>query len=540
MDFNKKGSFVLRRGLSAAMNSLSLLASVAATLGAYALFALLRLYYNEWTSPLRAIPGPKSDHWLFGNRKQLFDNFDGKEGLWTQQYGRNLRMNGFLGFSNLYTTDPKAIQHVLSNSNLYQKPVSDRYVIGRIIGPGANNPAFGPTHLRALTELFVEKSKQLRDIWTAKAKQNGGIVKLNVVPEFSTAALDIIGKAGFNYDFKSLGKETGDFRDELHEAFVEVGTVGDMQRTFVGALRISFPALRPFLPKTNIDRTIDAAQDTMRRIGMGLLEESKRQAAAGAESRSSRDLLSLLVRANMDKDVPESQRLSDDDVLAQVPTFLVAGHETTAASWTMFELAKNPEIQSRLRDELLSVDNDTPSMDELNTLTYLDCVVRETLRAHAPVPFVGRVAMKDDVIPLQHPYTDRYGVVHDTMHIRKGQSVVLPILAINREPGIWGPDALDYIPDRWRGTISTSIPGVWSQMLTFLGGPHACIGFRFSIVELKALLFTLVRALEFELAVPKEDIGRIKAPAVQLPFVRSEAGAGSQMPLLIKPFVQAT
>ncbi|KAK7022202.1 cytochrome P450 [Favolaschia claudopus] len=509
------------------MLSFSLGASVAVALGVYAIYTIFKLFYDEVTSPLSKLPGPKSDHWLLGNRQQMFKNFDGQEGRWTKEYGRNLRINGFFGFSHFYTTDTKAIQHILSHSYIYQKPAQARYSIGRIVGPGVlvveedehkkQNPAFGPTHLRALTPLFVEKSKHLRDIWAAKATQSGGTAKLNVIPEFSTATLDIIGQAGFNYDFKSLGNAGSRERDELHDAFTKVSAIGDPEKTLLGFLRMTFPSTTP--------STLRRA--TMRRIGMGLLEESKRQAVAGVESRTARDLLSLLVRANMDKDIPESQRMSDDDVLAQVPTFLVAGHETTAASWTVYELAKNPKIQTCLREELLSLDNDTPSMDDLNSLPYLDCVVRETLRGNAPVPTAY------DIIPLGTPYTDRNGIVHDTLEIRKGQWIVMPILAINRDPGHLGPE-------RWQRTpsISTHIPGVWSQMLTFLGGPRACIGFRFSIIELKALLFTLVRSLEFELAVPAGDIGRTITPIVQLPSVRSDADAGSQLPVLVKPFVQ--
>lgn len=59
------------------------------------------------------------------------------------------------------------------------------------------------------------------------------------------------------------------------------------------------------------------AQDTMARIGNQLLRESKAQAAGTSEEQSSRDLLSLLVRANMATDVPESQLMSDKDVLAR-------------------------------------------------------------------------------------------------------------------------------------------------------------------------------------------------------------------------------
>lgn len=55
----------------------------------------------------------------------------------------------------------------------------------------------------------------------------------------------------------------------------------------------------------------------MARIGNQLLRESKAQAAATGEKQSNRDLLSLLVRANMSSDIPESQRMSDKDVLAR-------------------------------------------------------------------------------------------------------------------------------------------------------------------------------------------------------------------------------
>jgi hypothetical protein len=52
-------------------------------------------------------------------------------------------------------------------------------------------------------------------------------------------------------------------------------------------------------------------------------------------------------------------------------------------------------------------------MDELNALLYLDYVIRETMRVHAPVPFAIRAAMKDDILPLNTPFTDKKGKVHD-------------------------------------------------------------------------------------------------------------------------------
>lgn len=78
-------------------------------------------------------------------------------------------------------------------------------------------------------------------------------------------------------------------------------------------------------------------------------------------------------------------------------------------------MTKAPDVQTKLREELLSVDTDTPSMDELMALPYLDAVVRETLRVHAPVPGGMRIAMKDDILPVEKPYTDANGVVHHSI-----------------------------------------------------------------------------------------------------------------------------
>ena len=72
-------------------------------------------------------------------------------------------------------------------------------------------------------------------------------------------------------------------------------------------------------------------------------------------------------------------------------------------------MAQNVEAQTKLRNELLAVGTDDPSMDELNALPYLDAVVRETLRIHAPVRATVRVATQDDILPLGEPIKDKNG-----------------------------------------------------------------------------------------------------------------------------------
>lgn len=132
------------------------------------------------------------------------------------------------------------------------------------------------------------------------------------------------------------------------------------------------------------------------------------------------------------------------------------------------------EVQSRLRDELLTVGTENPTMDELNSLPYLDMVIRETLRVHSPVMDTARAAMKDDILPLNKPFMDRKGrmchgirYVLDSKYspalsfqhllvtfgspifslldrINKGEIVIIPILAVNRDKSIWGEDAMEF------------------------------------------------------------------------------------------------
>ncbi|KAG0696180.1 cytochrome P450 [Suillus ampliporus] len=458
--------------------------------------------------------------------------------------------------------DTRALNHVLTHSSDYQKPSQVRYSLSRILGEGVlfvegaqhrqqrriMNPAFGPAQIRALTDIFLSKSIKLRDIWSTMTAASEHATRIDILPWLSKMTLDVIGLAGFNYDFDALNET--EKPNELNQAF-SVMFSASQRMSILPMLQARIPLLRWI--RSDSDRKIDAAQKTMGRIGRQLLRDAKAAVISshgidkgGSIEKSSlqgRDLLSLLVRANMATDIPENQRISDEDVLAQVPTFLVAGHETTstATTWALYALCLRSDIQTKLREELWTLETETPSMDELMALPYLDAVVRETLRVHSPVPSTVRIAMKDDILPLDTPFTDTHGVVHHSIKVSKGDPIFIPILAINRSEAIWGTDAKEFNPDRWASPpdLASQIPGVWGHLMTFLGGPRACIGYRFSLVEMKALLFTLVRAFEFELAVPASDIGK-KSMITQRPILRSDPESKSQLPLLVKPYCKTS
>ncbi|KAF8839261.1 cytochrome P450 [Paxillus ammoniavirescens] len=536
-----------------------LLLSAFASVAAFGFWKFFRLVYHELTSPLRRLPGPKGSSFIYGN---LGDIWKAENSIlheqWVKEYGNTLKYKGFFSTNRLLTMDPRAINYVLTHSSDYQKPSQVRYSLSQILGEGVlfvegaqhrqqrriMNPAFGPAQIRALTDIFLAKAIQLRDVWSseiANAAENATSTRIDVLPWLSRMTLDVIGLAGFNYDFNALNAT--EKPNELNEAFSTIFTATQRFSIFP-ILQARIPPLR--LIPSDRARKIQVAQRTMARIGEELLTKAKAAALAGAteggeiekSSIQGRDLLTLLVKANMATDIPESQRLSDEDVLAQVPTFLVAGHETTstATTWALYALSQAPEVQTKLRKELFSIETETPSMDDLVALPYLDSVVRETMRVHAPVPSTVRMAMKDDLLPLEKPFTDKHGVVHDGIRISKGDPVFIPILAINRSEELWGPDAHEFKPERWDNLPEavSNIPGVWGHLLSFLGGPRACIGYRFSLVEMKALLFTLVRAFEFELAVPASEIGK-KSTIVQRPILRSDPTNKAQLPLLLKP-----
>ncbi|KAJ7087969.1 cytochrome P450 [Mycena belliarum] len=517
----------------------------------WAVVYVLRHAYREYTSPLRYVVGPKNPSFILGNSRQIAKDAHLTE-KWRKEFGPTFQFKGFLSGSELHTSDIKAVNHIMTNSNIYQRaPIlikETRRLFGRGILAVTHdehkrqrrimNPAFGIAQIRLVTEVFVEKSVQLRDLWATQTAQGNGTARVEVLTWLSKMTLDVIGKAGFDYDFNALDPSAGP--NELNQAFTDL--FHSPQSGLYAASRLA-QAVVPILRLVPLpgSKVTSVARNTMFKIGNSIVAERKASIKASGATKdlgSRRDLLSVLLKANMSTDLPESQRMTDAEVVAQIPGLLVAGHETTSASttWALHALSINPGVQKKLREELMTLSTDNPTMDELNSLPYLELVVRETMRIHAPVVYLFRMAMEDDVLPLAKPYIDQNGQPHESLPIPKGLMMHIPILAINTDKEIWGPDANEFRPERWEKIPEAAgdIPGVWANLLTFFAGPHNCIGFRFSLVEMKALLFTLVRAFEFEPGVPKGGI--VPSPSLlQLPMVLAEPGKAFQLPLILKP-----
>ncbi|VDB85149.1 unnamed protein product [Peniophora sp. CBMAI 1063] len=530
-------------------------------LAAYASFWLLRTWYNLRRWPGKTLPGPPMAGGLFWGSAASPRPIDWAclflHEEWFKTYGSTLRIWGLLGRPAIFTLDPIALRHMLA-SPAYEKGEAIRHQLGELVGQGllfsegavhkkqrrVMNPAFGPLQVRRFTETFISKGNEMRDLWMDLCSRNttrtDGFIRIDAFAWLNKVTLDIIGLAGFDYDIDSLHAPE-DAPNALHEA---VRTLFSFSLTISAVLQLFIPPLRK-LPTKRVRETAKA-KTQITEIGMRLISEKKEAILREASSGSSlekkdiqgNDLLSLLIRANLASDLPENARMSDEDILSQVPTFLVAGHETTstAVAWALYTMSTERDVQQKLRQELLAVSTDAPTDAELDHLPYLDAVVRETLRIHPPVFGTEREAVQDDVVPLKTPYIGTDGVPHHELLVSKGDLIAIPIMVMNRSVDFWGEDAHEFRPERWFDLpeAAKELPGAWANQMTFLGGTHACIGYRFSVAEMKALIFTIVRSFEFRLAVSPVDIMR-KSMIVGRPALSSNPAAGSQLPLLIRP-----
>ncbi|KAJ7775995.1 cytochrome P450 [Mycena maculata] len=514
-----------------------LTSAAAAVLGAQLVKIISRLVYRRLYSPFRYMPGPPNPSLIYGNFQRLSQ----------AQYGPTFKFHTLLSATQLYTIDTVALHHIVNSGDIYQRSPVVRVNMTQLLGRGLlaveddehtklrkiMSPAFGITQIRELTRLFVDKSLELCDVWARQTSDESGWTRIEVAGDLKRTTLDIIGLAGFDYEFNAL---KGDKNNELDAAFKQLFLNRNARKFTVAMLRARFPLLRKILPAP---KRIVGARRRMDGIGMQLLQDAKAAISSGEKDTDTgrRDLLSLLVKANMSAEITESQRLNDAVVVAQLPTFFVAGHETTstATAWALYALSQHPGVQDKLRAELLTMGTESPSLDALNALPYLEKFVREVMRVHSPVVFTNRMAMKDDVIPLGTPYTDTRGVQHDSIAVTKGQSFWVPVAGVNRDPRIWGADATEFKPDRWDAVpdAASAMPGIYANLFTFLGGPHNCIGWRFSLAEMKSLIYTLVRNFEFQLAVAPDEICTSKT-AVQRPMLVAEPEKGMQLPMLVR------
>jgi len=414
-------------------------------------------------------------------------------------------------------------------------------------------PAFNLSSIRDLTPVFFKHANRTSAILarltaeTSEAKDapfvpgqsalsaqkcGKGSLVLDVSAWLSKTTLDIIGEAGFGFDFKAIDEFEGIAKgDDVAAAFntmmsatVDIGLVQILQfylQTLPGMAWVrDLPTQRQRLMRATYAVLERSSQriiaEKREAIAAELREaagESEKQASGktftkgafeDARSSSGRDLLHLMLRSNMASDIKDSERLSDAELLGQLTTLILAGHETTQTqlSWCLWVLSSRPAMQQRLRDELVEhfAGRDELDFDALNNLEYLDFVTKEIMRYISPVVATRRTLVKDDVVPLSKPYPRSDGKgSFSYVELKKGQDVFIPIQYMNRSKELWGPTADEFDPERWRNVPEQAkAAGFPLHLLTFIEGPRGCVGNRFAITEFKALLASLLLKLRFE------------------------------------------
>lgn len=423
---------IFSRILSAIM--LSPLEIGIALLGFAGWMAFYRFFWLWYRAPFKNLPGPKSNSWLFGSFKEIMVAGPGEvHAVWMQQYGHTIAYKGILGAPRIWTADPLALKTVLTRAYDFPKDDQTRDSLADVLGKGLlfaegadharqkriMNPAFAPAQIRDnYTPIFWQKAYELRDCLSELVPDATNATRIDVYQWLGKATLDVIGLAGFGYDFDSLH----DPDNELARAYGDMFKISFEITPWVVAL-----ALTPggkYVPNAR-QRMVKICMETSQRIGRQLVEDKKR--AVGDDKVAGRDLLSLIVRANMDPDLKETQRMTDEEMFGQITTFMLAGQETssTALNWTLWKLSSHKDVQDQLRKECAGVQEEQPGMDAINELPFLDAVVRESLRLMAPVPVTRRDAAVDTELPLSIPVKGRDGKMMDKVPVPKGTAVLI-------------------------------------------------------------------------------------------------------------------
>jgi len=365
------------------------------------------------------------------------------------------------------------------------------------------NPAFSIPNLMAQSEMYYDSIESLINILKSQVNDEASGENGKILPMYdwmSKVTLDIICETAFGYTSDSLHTPHNELA-QAYEALINLQTGPNLAR-FIAIVSIPFvPKLINsiwaynhvhWINKIKFLRQLGTMLDSMtiiRRVSSRMLvEKMEDSAVALSDTETKRDIMSLLVRArksDLEKD-GVGYAMSDAAMMDQVLTFLGAGHETTASglAWTLWLLAKDPESQDRLRNEVTPVfaSNPRPDYRSLKDLQWLDCVIQESLRVLPPVPMSFRQAAKTDYIE---------GVL-----VPKGTILYIPIRVINTWKEIWGEDAEEFHPARW-----LNLPKVYNSTfstLSFFAGPHACIGKTMAIIEMKAVLAALITNFKFE------------------------------------------
>ncbi|XP_065156977.1 cytochrome P450 9e2-like [Atheta coriaria] len=189
------------------------------------------------------------------------------------------------------------------------------------------------------------------------------------------------------------------------------------------------------------------------------------------------DLISQL------KEKSKEYKFDDRDVAAQAASFFGDGIETSSVviCYNLFEIAKHSEVQNKIREEIQLVrqkHNDCITYEAILDMTYLDCVVTETMRLDTPMMVLFKTCTKTYEFPS--PKGNIPGVI-----VHPGDPICIPVEALHRNEEYF-PEPDKFIPERFAKENKSNIKNF--TYLPFGEGPRFCVGMRFGILQVKMAL----------------------------------------------------
>ncbi|EEZ99187.1 cytochrome P450 9e2 [Tribolium castaneum] len=372
------------------------------------------------------------------------------------------------------------------------------------------SPVFTSSKMRTMFVLMDECVKQLTEYFK---DQKQDVIDIELKDIFSRYTTDVIATTAFGIKVDSLRNRNNDFVVSGRE-FTDFSGLRGLAFFING----SYPRLAKFL---NIKIVSDRLGNFFRTIikeTLTLREEKKivrpdlihSLMLARKGKLKYEELMELpeagfaaVEESNLTKSNNNVNFLTDEDITAQALVFFLGGFDTTSSlmCFAGYELAINPHIQKRLKDEVLATDrecNGQITYEKLLNMKYLDMVVSETLRKWNQAVWLDRKCTKE--IEIESETSGEPSVT-----LKVGDIIWMPAYAIHHDPKYYpNPELFD--PERFSDENKDKIRT--GTYLPFGVGPRNCIGSRFALLETKLLLYNLL--LNFDLVTNHKTENPIK------------------------------
>jgi len=199
------------------------------------------------------------------------------------------------------------------------------------------------------------------------------------------------------------------------------------------------------------------------------------------ENRSN-TILAIMQRATYE----DGSRFTYQDLIDQAVNMIFAAYETTstALQWFWYSLAENPDVEHKLRAELITniADIDNATYHDISSIEYLDMVSKEAARIYPSFWAIARAPLDDDII--------------GGYQVKAGTTVTIPIICIHRSSK-WWKEPEKFIPERFSKDNEKNI--IPASYIPFAIGPRKCIGAKFAEMEIKMVLSKLLPYFSLEI-----------------------------------------